>query len=622
MSTQELAPLRQPKATLALPVLPAQTRFQASRASRISPSIAFLLLGAFGAWACSSDGGGGTGGAAAAISAATTSATSATTSATGAGGAGGEAAGGAGGASSTTTSTDATTTSSGPSSASGAGGGSPATCSNGQLDPGEAGIDCGAECSGCQNGAACSAAADCGSGYCDSGTGVCSAWSARYGDAQSQTVAQAVFAPDGDIVLAGAFEGTIDFGGGPLTANARDGFVARLGRDGALRWARRVGGSGDDTLSGVAVDGAGRITIAGTFDSAMLSLEAPCGDLTSSGATDGLVAMLDSDTGACKWVRHIGGMEADDVRGIIANAVFDVFVVGTFRSDLLGFGCLGGTHNHGPGKADMYVIKLFGELGDCKWSTAIGSGDGDEEGVAIGTDGVDAVAMGRFAAPFDAGGGTLTPLGGHDAFVLKLLGGTGAFGWARSLGSTGEDEATALTADATLVYVTGSYGDGGGDGQLGGAPLANAGGPGDTAADTFLAAYTLADGSPAYSFGFGGEGSRTLATGLVLTKDGDLLLSGTFSGASSDLGGGPFVNAVEGTDDAFLARYLAVSGAHVASTAYGGGGDDRIRSVAESTLGDDILLAGHFTTTLDLGASLLTSAGAQDAFVASLGVTR
>jgi hypothetical protein len=47
----------------------------------------------------------------------------------------------------------------------------PLSCSNGQIDPGETGVDCGGPCIGCDPGEPCAAAKDCKSGYCNESAG-------------------------------------------------------------------------------------------------------------------------------------------------------------------------------------------------------------------------------------------------------------------------------------------------------------------------------------------------------------------------------------------------------------------------------------------------------------------
>src|SRR5207244_2972967 len=60
---------------------------------------------------------------------------------------------------------------------------------------------------------------------------------------------------NGNLIVAGYFSGTVNFGSGALTsAGGQDIFVAKYSPSGTCLWAARFGGSGDDEALGVAVD--------------------------------------------------------------------------------------------------------------------------------------------------------------------------------------------------------------------------------------------------------------------------------------------------------------------------------------------------------------------------------
>jgi len=73
---------------------------------------------------------------------------------------------------------------------------------------------------------------------------------------------------EGNVVLAGAFSRTVDFGGGPLTSEGgQDIFVAKLDADGGHLFSRRFGDAApDQRAQALAVDDAGNILISGVFD--------------------------------------------------------------------------------------------------------------------------------------------------------------------------------------------------------------------------------------------------------------------------------------------------------------------------------------------------------------------
>jgi hypothetical protein len=93
-------------------------------------------------------------------------------------------------------------------------------------------------------------------------------WSQRFGDVAPEQRCEAVAVePDGSVALTGTFFGTLDFGGGPLVADvAYDVFVAKLDAGGGHVWSKRFGTSGSEVGWAVATS-IGRVTIGGNLAS-------------------------------------------------------------------------------------------------------------------------------------------------------------------------------------------------------------------------------------------------------------------------------------------------------------------------------------------------------------------
>jgi hypothetical protein len=68
------------------------------------------------------------------------------------------------------------------------------------------------------------------------------------------------------VVMAGTFEGSVDYGDGPLTsAGAQDIVVTRVDGQGAALWTRRFGGLDWDVAGAVAVEPGGSSYVTGAF---------------------------------------------------------------------------------------------------------------------------------------------------------------------------------------------------------------------------------------------------------------------------------------------------------------------------------------------------------------------
>jgi hypothetical protein len=111
-----------------------------------------------------------------------------------------------------------------------------------------------------------------------------------------------------------------------------------------------------------------------------------------------------------------------------------------------------------------------------------------------------------------------------------------------------------------------------------------------------------------------GDLSDQRITALAVDGDGSIVVAGSFR-RSIDFGAGPLVAA---TDDLFVAK-LAPDGSQLWSRRFGANVEPHVESIAVGERGD-IVLAGDFKGTLDLGAEVLVSEDAADAFVAKLDV--
>src|SRR5262245_13431788 len=120
---------------------------------------------------------------------------------------------------------------------------------------------------------------------------------------------------DGSVYVGGRASGTtLDLDPGPGVANVTiqggdDLFVAKYDADGHFVWGHSYGGTGNDSLESLALDGNGNLLFAGFFAG-----ESNFGGqvLTAAGSRDAFVAKLDA-SGNLLWVRAISG--ATDVEG-------------------------------------------------------------------------------------------------------------------------------------------------------------------------------------------------------------------------------------------------------------------------------------------------------------------
>ena len=115
-------------------------------------------------------------------------------------------------------------------------------------------------------------------------------WSKRFGST-SQDVSTAVAVDDsGNVVVTGYFLGSVDFGGGPLTASNIDMFVAKYSSAGTYVWARKYGAGGNQLADCVSAAPTGEVSVGGFFAG---TIDFGQGAFTSAGTTgayDGVFA--------------------------------------------------------------------------------------------------------------------------------------------------------------------------------------------------------------------------------------------------------------------------------------------------------------------------------------------
>jgi hypothetical protein len=139
----------------------------------------------------------------------------------------------------------------------------------------------------------------------------------------------------GNVLVTGGFQQSIDFGCSGLNSNGgTDLFVAKLDPGGNCLWSKRAGGANDQWGWAVAADGAGNALVAGHFSG---SIDFGCGLLDSTGANDVVVAKLGPD-GSCIWSRRAGDALSQVAHGIAASPAGNPIVAAEFDGTI-DFGC-------------------------------------------------------------------------------------------------------------------------------------------------------------------------------------------------------------------------------------------------------------------------------------------
>jgi len=154
-------------------------------------------------------------------------------------------------------------------------------------------------------------------------------WSRGFGNAFNDVAGGLTVDPAGNITMVGSFDKSISFGDGDSHSSLgeADAFVARFTTAGALVWARSYGADREDIAYGVAADAAGNTITTGWFQG---SVDFGTGPLVSKGNKDVFALKLDAG-GAVVWAKRWGDRDHDQGRAVAVDAHGAAIVVGIFR---------------------------------------------------------------------------------------------------------------------------------------------------------------------------------------------------------------------------------------------------------------------------------------------------
>lgn len=271
-----------------------------------------------------------------------------------------------------------------------------------------------------------------------SSQGVC-LWAKHYG-AGGDDAGNGIFVDKGDVYVTGHFVGSITFGANTLTSHGGlDIFVAKLNPSGAVQWAVRGGGPGNDIAYSVASRGnpnvTGFVSNPGSGPVTFDSTAGPAYTLTGVGPSSDIFVVRYSPAGVCQVAKRAGTSQDDVGYGVSVDSTGNVYVTGV-----------------SSGKA--FIAKSNSTLSPL-WSKTI---DGTSIGYGISTDSQgNSYIAGQFSGtvmnPFG-----LTSVGPSDGFVamFETTGGTAV--WVRTISGPGSNLARGISVRETCdLFVTGSF---------------------------------------------------------------------------------------------------------------------------------------------------------------------
>jgi hypothetical protein len=427
-------------------------------------------------------------------------------------------------------------------------------------------------------------------------------WLGSFGvNGQQQAYSVAVGGGD-DVIIAGGFTVVLPLGGsGPpplFSAGGSDAFVAKFDTSGIYQWALAFGDASmyQEALA-VATDAQGNIYVVGDFDG---TINFGGNTLTSAGLIDGFLAKL-SPTGVHLWSKRFGTNGPQVLTHVAVDSAGNVIVLGKGQSSI----DFGGGVLTSAGGMDVFLAK-FDSNGNHVFSKRFGGATDDQpSGLAVA--GTDILVSITTDGGVDFGGGNLASAGSYDIMLGRLTG-AGAHVYSKKFGDGTNQVGSSLAVDAMgNALLTGRIE---GTIQLGGAA-------GNITAtgmfDGFLAKLDTT-GNGLWVKQYGGAGVSVIGNGVATGANGDVVVTGSASGAF-DFGGG--MTPVGGGNDFFTVRYDS-TGKHLWSVRGGDAANQVGASVAIDSAGN-VPVAGYIEGNLMLEGASVTSLSVYDVLVGKLG---
>lgn len=414
-------------------------------------------------------------------------------------------------------------------------------------------------------------------------------------------------------------------------AGTTDVFVTKINAAGTgLVYSTYIGGrSSTSSATGIAIDGSGNAYVTGTTTSNTYPTTAGVVQGAISGG-GGFVTKLNAAGNTLVYSTYLKGAFPQAIR---VDAGGNAFVAGYSLGNLTT--TAGAFHTTKPSAASNhsgFVAKLNPTASAQLYSTYLGGTAADDvKGIAVDGAGNAYVAGATTSIDYPVSNAYQATLkGGKDAFVTKLNPSGNALVFSTYIGGTADDSANAVAIDsAGNVYIAG-------DTFSTDFPRVNGRlkGHNDTVANNaFVTEFAAAGNSLVGSTYFGGAACLTPtisscfptqpndgATAIAVDPTGTYVYVAGYLSSVVTLLKDPIQGALNGTTDAFVAKFYGPTGIFYA-TRLGGGDIDVANGIAIDANGNAYVVGTsnggtNFPTTL--GAVKLASGGSSDAFVAKI----
>ena len=249
--------------------------------------------------------------------------------------------------------------------------------------------------------------------------------------------------------------------------NGYDIVVAKIDATGAVLWGRQIGGAGDQTCSSVTIDNNGDVVLTGTYNGTLnfggATTAFPAVTVAPTNAAL-YVAKLNSTTGAALLAQSWGTTGVQVPKSLTIDKDNNIVLAGAIAANI-NFGTIAITN---AGLTDAFVVKFTTGLG-VTWAKSFGDAVYNQQAYSVATTSSgDVVVAGLYSGTLGALGLTSSSTTNSDAFVATLAAADGTATCTKSYGdAAGGQEIDSITVARTApgslldsVMMSGLYSNG------------------------------------------------------------------------------------------------------------------------------------------------------------------
>jgi len=264
-------------------------------------------------------------------------------------------------------------------------------------------------------------------------------WTRNFGSTGEDNIFDAVCDSQGNLILSGYFQGTVQFGDFELTAQGGfDMVLLKIDPAGTVLNAINFGGSGNEGGNEVAIGSLNQIIVGAQSDGSFEGIP-------HTGSQDAYIISLTTDF-VVNWIRSVQGNGLARAKAIEVDKIGNVYMGGDYKNNNLIYDSGNPNVFENFGGADAYLASWTAN-GDLRWFKNWG-GTGDDLCKGIVTTLQNEIyAVGQFAHTIDFDGSPLTSaVNSQDLFVL-MLDNQGSPKWVRFITSSENLTGAEVTTD-------------------------------------------------------------------------------------------------------------------------------------------------------------------------------